>query len=98
MILIHHAPQFLVIPHRFRNVFGGDTRLNIIVVASFIGRVARQFEDLGSQIFQHGGHVNGGPRAHAGGVLSVAEVVANAIDGKVQSGLGRRAESLWEYK
>ena len=63
----------------------------LLVVA---GGVAGELEDLGAEVLKDGGEVDGGAGAHAGGVLALAEIAADAAHGELQPGLGGRAGAL----
>ena len=56
--------------------------------------VASELQDLGAEVLQDGGEVDGGTGAHAGGVLSLAEVAADTTDRELKSSLGRRGGAL----
>ena len=72
-----------------RDVAGDDAGL--LVVA---GGVAGELEDLGAEVLEDGGEVDGGAGAHAGGVLALAEVAADTADGELEAGLGAAAGGL----
>ena len=63
----------------------------LLVVA---GGVPGELEDLGAEVLEDGREVDGGAGAHAGGVLALAEVPADATHGELQPGLGGRAGAL----
>ena len=64
---------------------------SLLVVA---GGVAGKLQDLSAEVLEDGGEVDGSSGAHAGGVLSLAEVTADTADGELKSGLGRRGGAL----
>ena len=70
-------------------VAGHDPRLLVIP-----GGVSGQLQDLGAEVLEDGGEVDGGAGAHAGGVLALAEIAADAAHGELQPGLGGRAGAL----
>ena len=81
--------QLLVVLDGKGDVTGHDASL--LVVA---GGVAGKLQDLGAEVLEDGGEVDGGAGAHAGGVLSLAEVTSDTADGELKSGLGRRGGAL----
>ena len=81
--------QLLVVLDGKSKVTGHDTSL--LVVA---GSIAGQLQDLGAEVFEDGGEVDGSAGTHAGGVLSLAEVTADTTDGELKSSLGRRGGAL----
>ena len=64
---------------------------SLLVVA---GGVAGELKDLGAEILEDGGEVDGGAGAHAGGVLALAEVTPDATHGELQPSLGGRGGAL----
>ena len=58
--------EFFVVLDGERNVARNDSALLVVS-----GGVASEFENLGTEIFQDGGEVDGGSGAHASGVLAV---------------------------
>ncbi|KAL7526212.1 hypothetical protein ACHAWF_001681 [Thalassiosira exigua] len=81
--------ELLVVLDGQGDVAGHDAGL--LVVA---GGVAGELEDLGAEVLEDRGEVDGGAGAHAGGVLALAEVAADTGDGELKSGLGRGAGAL----
>ena len=81
--------QLLVVLDGKGDVTGHDASL--LVVA---GGIASKLQDLGAEVLEDGGEVDGGAGAHAGGVLSLAEVTSDTADGELKSGLGRRGGAL----
>ena len=81
--------ELLVVLDGEGDVAGDDAAL--LVVA---GGVAGELEDLGAEVLEDGGEVDGGAGTHAGGVLALAEVTADTADGELQTGLGGRAGGL----
>jgi len=80
--------QFFVILDGQSNVAGNDAALFVVSRG-----VARQFQNLGAQVLQNGGEVNGGTGSHARRVLALTEVTADAAHGELQTGFAaaRRA-------
>lgn len=82
-----HAPeqlvQFLIILDSQRNVSWDNARLLIVA-----RRIPGEFQNFGRQILQDRGQIDRGPGAHARGVFALAEVAADAPDGKLQAGFG----------
>ena len=81
--------QLLVVLDGKGDVTGHDARL--LVVA---GGVAGKLQNLGTEVLEDGGEVDGGASTHAGGVLSLSEVTSDTSDGELKSGLGRRGGAL----
>jgi len=81
--------ELLVVLDGEGDVTGDDTAL--LVVA---GGVTGELEDLGTEVLEDGGEVDGGTGTHAGGVLALTEVTADTTDGELKSGLGGRAGGL----
>ena len=81
--------QLLVVLDGKGDVTGHDTSL--LVVA---GGVASELKDLCTEVLEDGGEVDGSSSAHAGRVLSLAEVTADTTDGELKSSLGRRGSTL----
>ena len=82
----HSAEQLvelLVVPYRQLEVAGDDARL-LVVPRS----VAGQLQDLGGEVFQHGGHVNRGSGAHSMGIVTLPQETVDAADGELQPGPG----------
>ena len=81
--------ELLVVLDGKSNVTGDDTAL--LVVA---GGVAGELENLGTEVLEDGGEVDGGTGTHASGVLALTEVTSDTTDGELKSGLGGRAGGL----
>ena len=81
--------ELLVVLDGEGDVTGDDTAL--LVVA---GGVTGELEDLGTEVLEDGGEVDGSTGTHAGGVLALTEVTADTTDGELKSGLGGRAGGL----
>ena len=64
---------------------------SLLVIA---GGVTGKLQNLGTEVLQDGSEVDGGAGAHAGGVLSLAEVTSDTADGELKSSLGRRGGAL----
>ena len=77
--------QLLVVLDGKGDVTGHDASL--LVVA---GGVAGKLQDLGAEVLEDGGEVDGSAGAHAGGVLSLAEVTADTANGELESRLRGR--------
>lgn len=90
-----HAAQqlveLLVVADGQLQVARDDARL--LVVA---GRVARQLQDLGRQVLQHGRQVHRGAGAHALRVVAFAEQPVHAAHGELQAGPGGAGLGLRE--
>ena len=52
------------------------------------GGIAGELQDLGAEVLEDGGKVDGSAGTHAGGVLPLAEIPADTADGELESGLG----------
>ena len=81
--------QLLIVLDGEGDVTGHDTSLLVVT-----GGIAGKLEDLGAEVLEDGGEVDGGTGTHAGGVLALAEVTADTTDGELKSGLGRRGGAL----
>ena len=81
--------QLLVVLDGEGEVTRHDARLLVVT-----GGVASELEDLGAEVLEDGGEVDGGAGAHAGGVLALAEVAPDAAHGELQPGLGGRGGAL----
>nr|XP_031362503.1 uncharacterized protein LOC110483068 [Lonchura striata domestica] len=79
--LAQQLVEFLVVADGELQVAGDDARL--LVVA---GRVARQLQDLGRQVLQHGRQVHGRAGAHALRVVALAQQPVHAAHGELQPG------------
>ena len=75
--------ELFVVADRELEVAGDDAGL--LVVAS---RVTGEFEDLGAEIFEDRGEVDGSAGTHAGAVLALLEVAADTADGELETSLG----------
>ena len=82
--------QLLVVANRELNVSRHDARFFVIA-----GRVAGQFEHFRGEVFEHGGQVDRGARAHARGVLASLQVSRDATDRELQASLGGSARGLF---
>ena len=74
--------EFLVVLDSKSDVTGDDTALLVVT-----GGVSSQFENLGAQVLQDRGQVNGGSGSHSGGVLSLTEVTSDTTDRELKAGL-----------
>ena len=81
--------QLLVVLDGKSKVTGHDTSLLVVT-----GSIAGQLQDLGAEVLEDGGEVDGSAGTHAGSVLSLAEVTADTTDGELKSSLGRRGGAL----
>ena len=81
--------QFLIVLHCKSDVSRHNTSLLVVT-----GGVSGKLQDLSAEVLEDGGEVDGGAGAHAGGVLSLAEVTSDTADGELKSGLGRRGGAL----
>ncbi|XP_054135704.1 uncharacterized protein LOC128939015 [Melozone crissalis] len=79
--LAQQLVELLVVADGELQVAGDDARL--LVVA---GRVARQLQDLGRQVLQHGRQVHRRARAHALRVVALAQQPVHAAHGELQPG------------
>uniref|UniRef100_A0A8C5JBM3 Histone H2A n=1 Tax=Junco hyemalis TaxID=40217 RepID=A0A8C5JBM3_JUNHY len=82
--LAQQLVELLVVADGELQVAGDDARL--LVVA---GRVARQLQDLGRQVLQHGRHVDGSSSAHPLRVVTFPEKPMDTPHGELQPGPGR---------
>ncbi|KAI6079698.1 Histone cluster 1, H2bb [Aix galericulata] len=79
--LAQQLVELLVVADGQLQVAGDDARL--LVVA---GRVARQLQDLGRQVLQHGRQVHRGAGAHPLRVVALAQQPVHAAHGELQPG------------
>ena len=80
--------QLLVVADGQLEVAGNDARL--LVVA---GGVTCQLKDLGAQVLEDGGLVNGGTRTNTLGVVALLQETVDTADGELESST-RRASLL----
>ena len=78
--------QFLVILDSQGDVARHNTALLVVTSG-----VSGEFEDFGTQVFQDGRQVDGGPSTHTSGVLALTQVTSDTTDGELQTSLGGRA-------
>ena len=81
--------ELLVVLDRKGDVTGHNTSLLVVT-----GGIASKLEDLGTEVLEDGGEVDGGSGSHTGGVLALTEVTADTTDGELQSSLGGGAGAL----
>jgi hypothetical protein len=81
--------QLLVVLDGKGDVTGHDASLLVIA-----GGVTGKLQNLSTEVLENGGEVDRGAGAHAGGVLSLAEVTADTADRELKSGLGRGGGAL----
>ncbi|EJK66207.1 hypothetical protein THAOC_12889 [Thalassiosira oceanica] len=81
--------ELLVVLDGQGDVAGDDTCLFVVA-----GGVSGELEDLGAEVLEDGGEVDGRTGSHAGGVLALAEVTSDTTDGELKPGLGRRGGGL----
>ena len=81
--------QLLIVLDGKGDVTGHNTGLLVVT-----GGVTGKLEDLGTEVLEDGGEVDGGSGSHTGGVLALTEVTADTTDGELQSSLGGRAGAL----
>ena len=81
--------QLLIVLNGKSNVTGDNTSLLVVT-----GGITSKLEDLGTEVLEDGGKVDGGTGTHTGGVLALTEVTADTTDGELQSSLGGRAGAL----
>ena len=75
--------QLLVVLDGKSKVTGHDTSLLVIPSG-----IAGELQDLGAEVLEDGGEVDGSAGTHAGGVFALTEVTADTADGELKSGLG----------
>ncbi len=73
--------ELLVVADGQLQVAGDDPGLLVVP-----GGVAGQLQDLGGQVLQHGGQVDGGAGAHALGVVSLAQEPVDSPHGELEAG------------
>ena len=81
--------QLLIVLDGKGDVTGHNTSLLVVT-----GGVASKLEDLGTEVLEDGGKVDGGTGSHTGGVLALTEVTADTTDGELQSSFGGGASAL----
>ena len=72
--------QLLVIPDGQLKVTGDDSALLVVP-----GGVTSQLENLGGQIFQHSGHVDGSSSTNSLGVVAFTKKTVNTAHGELKS-------------
>ncbi len=70
--------QLLVVLDGEGDVTGHDASLLVIA-----GGVTGKLQNLGTEVLEDGGEVDGGASTHAGGVLSLSEVTSDTSDGEL---------------
>jgi len=70
--------QLLIVLHGKGDVTGHNTSLLVVT-----GGIASKLEDLGTEVLEDGGEVDGGTGSHTGGVLALTEVTADTTDGEL---------------
>jgi len=78
--------QLLVVPDGELQVTGDDTGLLVVT-----GSVASQLENLGGEVLEDGGQVDGGTGTDTLGVVALAEQTVDTADGERQTSLGGTA-------
>ena len=81
--------QLLIVLNGKSNVTGDNTSLLVVT-----GGITSKLEDLGTEVLEDGGEVDGSTGTHTGGVLALTEVTADTTDGELQSSLGGGAGAL----
>ena len=81
--------ELLIVLHGKGDVTGHDTSLLVVT-----GGIAGKLKNLGTEVLEDGGKVDGSAGTHTGGVLALTEVTADTTDGELQSSLGGRAGAL----
>lgn len=81
--------QLLVVPDGELQVTGDDTCLLVVT-----GSVASQLENLGSEVLEDGGQVDGSTGTNTLGVVALAEQTVDTADGERQTSLGGTTEEL----
>uniref|UniRef100_A0A453MZF9 Uncharacterized protein n=1 Tax=Aegilops tauschii subsp. strangulata TaxID=200361 RepID=A0A453MZF9_AEGTS len=74
--------QLLVVADGQQQVARDDARLLVV-----LGRVAGELQDLGGEVLEDGGEVDGGAGADALRVAALLEVAPDAADGELEPGL-----------
>ena len=81
--------ELFVVADSELNVTGSDARA--LVVA---GGVTGQLEDLGGEVFHHGGEVDGGTATDAGGVAALPQEAGHTADGELEASASRASLGL----
>ena len=87
--LAQQLVQLLVVADGKLDVARDDARLLVVARG-----VARELEDLGSQVLEDGREVDGRARADARRDARVADEARNAADGELQARLGAARDGL----
>ena len=75
--------ELLVVADSQLDVARNDARLLVVT-----GRVARQLEDLGSEVLEDGAEVDGSARADTSGVLALLQETGDTTDRELETRLG----------
>uniref|UniRef100_A0A453SSK6 Uncharacterized protein n=1 Tax=Aegilops tauschii subsp. strangulata TaxID=200361 RepID=A0A453SSK6_AEGTS len=75
-------PELLVVPDGEQQVPGHDAGLLVV-----LGGVPGELQQLGGEVLQDGGEVDGAARADALRVAAILEVAPDAADGELEPGL-----------
>lgn len=78
--------QLLIVADGELQMPGDDTGLLVVT-----GGVASQLENLGSEVLEDGGQVDGGTGTDTLSVVALAEQTVDTTDGERQTSLGRTA-------
>ena len=78
--------QLLIVADGELQMPGDDTGLLVVT-----GGVASQLENLGSEVLEDGGQVDGSTGTNTLGVVALAEQTVDTADGERQTSLGRTA-------
>ena len=82
--------RFLIVIDGEGDVSRHDAGL-LVVACGISGKL----QDLGAEVLEDGDEVDRGAGTHVGGILSLAEEIADTTDGKLESSsLGRRGHAL----
>ena len=81
--------ELLVVADGQLDVAGHDAGLLVVARG-----VAGELQDLGGQVLEHGGEVDGGARADAGRELALLQVAGDTADRELEAGLGRLGHGL----
>ena len=81
--------ELLVVADGELDVAGHDAGLLVVARG-----VAGELQDLGGQVLQHGGEVDGGARADPRRVLALLQVAGDAANRELEAGLGRLGDGL----
>jgi hypothetical protein len=70
--------QLFIVLHGKSNVTGDNTCLLVVTCG-----IAGKFKDLGTEVLEDGGKVDGCTGSHTGGIFALTEVTSDTSDGEL---------------